>query len=204
MRVSCDTVANVWFETRSQIRTVIKSKRYAMTFSSPPFGATNSESSEPAMRTLIRCGDMCSVRAHANTSLHPYSTKESSPALNIMQTVGLSKKYFSVPAECHGISESLQVCKSPNNKLLGVVATKNLSWKILIFMISKPTLLFNTMRAPVAKLLTITWLSETYVNSCVPRYRERRMQTSNMSTPPHSEPTMRRDPSARQARAVTV
>mmetsp|Transcript_8238 Transcript_8238/g.24426 ORF Transcript_8238/g.24426 Transcript_8238/m.24426 type:complete len:290 (-) Transcript_8238:712-1581(-) len=207
-RVSCEIVARVWLETKSQTRMVIKSRRYAMTFSSLPCGATKFSSSEPLMCTLMRCGDMCSVRAHARTSLQPYSTKESSPALKIMHTVVLSKKYFSVPVECHGISESLHVCKSPRSKLSGVVATKKRSvlcrpQKMFIFLISKPTLLFSTMRAPVAKFLTITWLSDTYVNSCVFRYRVRRMQTSNMSTPPHSEPTINREPSARQQSAVT-
>ena len=60
----------------------------------------------------MRKGDMCSVRQVPSTSLRPYSTKLSSPALYTMHTCGLSKKKRSLPDPAHGTSDSLQLSRS--------------------------------------------------------------------------------------------
>eukprot|EP00966_Prymnesium_polylepis_P074639 1732251-Prymnesium_polylepis.1 len=60
------------------------------------------------------------------------------------------------------------------------------------------------MRAPDERRLTITVDVETYVNSNLDLYRTRRMHASYMSTAPHSEPTVSREPSHFHASEVIV
>jgi hypothetical protein len=58
------------------------------------------------------------------TSLTPYSTMKSSPALKTMQMLGFEKSNFSLPLPLQGISESLHDSMSPSNRVLLVEATR--------------------------------------------------------------------------------
>ena len=119
---SCVIVASVMPVTRSVIRIVCRSSKYATFFTSAAPSVFDSE-----RRTEMRWGDMCSVRHDPRISLRPYSTSVSSPELKIMHTCGLSKWYFSEPLPAQGTSESLHVSKSPMSNVSIVRATRNRS-----------------------------------------------------------------------------
>ena len=70
---------------------------------------------------------MFSVLQVPITSFTPYSTIESSPALNTMQIFGFEKSNFSFPLPLHGNSESLDDSRSPRSKESWVDATRYLS-----------------------------------------------------------------------------
>lgn len=66
----------------------------------------------------MRLGAMFSVQQVPITSLTPYSTMESSPALKIMQMLGLEKSNFSFPDPRHGSSLNLLTSISPKRRVL--------------------------------------------------------------------------------------
>lgn len=71
-------------ERRSIMHIVLRSRRYASFLFS--IGCALS-----FRRTLMRCGLANSVLTDERIVLSPYSIRDSSPALNTKQTVGLSK-----------------------------------------------------------------------------------------------------------------
>jgi hypothetical protein len=74
---------------------------------------------------------------------------------------------------------------------------------MLIFEISWPAFDLRTILYPFSILLTMTYESETYVNSNLPLYLDFFKHTSKASTDPQSEPIPILDPSDFHAQAVT-
>mmetsp|Transcript_29 Transcript_29/g.89 ORF Transcript_29/g.89 Transcript_29/m.89 type:complete len:279 (-) Transcript_29:1072-1908(-) len=178
---SCVTVAVVRPVAKSSTRTVCASSRnatlrFGVGSPTPPNGAPSMSvprrGGRSSTRTLMRCGDMCSVRHAPMISLRPYSITCSSPAAYTSAQRSLSNTNFSLgpdPAPdpppsgdtIHGTSDSLHVSRSPSSSVSVVWPTRNRSWCTLSRTSSCPNWERSVMRVPEARCRTMTCEGDT-------------------------------------------